>query len=423
MSAGARIVRLFSTAVVGQLVLSGASFVVGLLLIRYTSDADYGTFVLAQTSISLMLTAQAAWVSGPLAVLAAKRPPEQRREMIGTVSASVQRYSLWGCGLALLVPPIGHVLGYWSVPVAMVALLTIIACWFSMQREFFRNLLQLYARSSSLLVVDVVSSVAIIVFAVAAAFGPLQAVLVAVSGLIASGWLGTRLARRMVDQDPGLVDTGNPAVYWQQMRPLAMWATTGALIYWVFSQSYNYVLAARVDLSAVADVNAARLLLMPAIVLTIGIRGQLIPMAARWLVDLGLDRLLKRLLLFFAAVALLQVGYFVVLWIARDWLTGTLLNTVIGNREQLLLLWGLIAMIGLIREVAQAAVQAMEKFKAMAYFTAASAVVSLTVMWFGLDHWGPPAVLIGQVAGELIGLGGIAYLLISARRQQAVAGA
>ncbi len=46
-----RLLRLFSTAVVDQVVLSGASFLVGFLLIRRTSDFDYGMFVLVQSAI------------------------------------------------------------------------------------------------------------------------------------------------------------------------------------------------------------------------------------------------------------------------------------------------------------------------------------------------------------------------------------
>ena len=69
------------------------------------------------------------------------------------------------------------------------------------------------------------------------------------------------------------------------MRPLAIWATIGAMTYWIYNQSYNYVLASRIDLTAVADVNAARLLLMPTIVLTVGVKTLLVPTAAAWLAE------------------------------------------------------------------------------------------------------------------------------------------
>lgn len=411
-----RIARLFSVSVINQVMLSAANFAVGLLLIRYTTDNDYGLFVLAQTTMMFALTAQGAWVSGPLAVLAAKRDPEPRRAMVGAVSVSLHRRTLQMLAVLIGLPAAGALLGVWSWHLALVAMLTLVAGWFGMRRDFFRNLLQLYSRPGVLLRSDLLAMAALIACAALAAFGPFDAALVAVGGLIVSGWLGSAAAGAALGRDPGWGDDGQAALYWQQMRRLAIWSTTGAVIYWVFSQSYNYVLAARVDLAAVADVNAARLLLMPAIVVTVGIRGLLFPMASRWLVEIGLQRLLKRLLVIFLAVSVLHLSYFVVLWFSRDFVTGSVLNKVIRNREELLLLWAAIALIGLVREVSQVAVLAMEQFKAMAWFTGAAALLSLTVMWFGLEVWGPPAALIGQIAGELIGLAGIAWLLVRARR-------
>lgn len=421
MSGRNAIVKMFSTSVVGQVLLSASNFIVGLLLIRYTSDPDYGLFILAQTTIGFATTAQAAWVSGPLAVLAAKRDPEPRRDMIGAVSISLRRYSFVMAVLLVLLVPVGAVLGYWSWRTATVSALTIAAGWFAMRRDFFRNLLQLYSRPGLLLRADLLAMAALIGCAAVAAFGPFDAALVAVGGLIISGGLGSAAAGRVLGRDPGWVDDGQAALYWTQMRRLAVWSTVGALIYWVFSQSYNYVLAARVDLAAVADVNAARLLLMPSIVITVGIRGLLFPMAARWLVEIGFEALLKRLLVIFFAVGLLHALYFGVLWLGRDFVTGTIMNKVIRDREELLLLWAGIALLGVVREVSQMAVLAMEKFKAMAYFSAVSAAASLSVMWFGLDYFGPPAALIGQIAGELIGIAGIFWMIRLARRNPPLA--
>jgi hypothetical protein len=56
----------------------------------------------------------------------------------------------------------------------------------------------------------------------------------------------------------------------------------------------------------------------------------------------------------------------------------------------------------------------LQKFRSLAGVTAVSAVVSLTIMWFGVRTWGAPAALIGQVAGESINLIGVAGLLVVA---------
>src|SRR5258708_13112080 len=86
------LLRQFSTTVIDQVVLSGANFLVGLLLIRQTSDTDYGLFVLVQSAITLLMSGQMAWLSSPLAVLAPGKAPALRRLMWGAVHISHRRF-------------------------------------------------------------------------------------------------------------------------------------------------------------------------------------------------------------------------------------------------------------------------------------------------------------------------------------------
>jgi O-antigen/teichoic acid export membrane protein len=185
----------------------------------------------------------------------------------------------------------------------------------------------------------------------------------------------------------------------------------GAVIYWAFSQIYNYVLAGRVGITAVADVNAARLLLMPVIVLTIGIKAQLLPAAASWLATEGISRLVRRLLVFIAIIAVLDLCYFATVWLTRDWVVDDFLKKTIHDRDRLMLLWLCVALIGLTRDLLQCALLALERFKPLAWVTAAAAAVSLSSMWFAIDRWGPSGALIAQIAGESVSLVAVVWLL------------
>jgi O-antigen/teichoic acid export membrane protein len=202
------------------------------------------------------------------------------------------------------------------------------------------------------------------------------------------------------------------------MRPLAVWATIGAMTYWIYNQSYNYVLASRIDLTAVADVNAARLLLMPTIVLTVGVKTLLVPTAASWLAESSVGRLIRKLLLFATGIALIDVVYCIVLWIFRDAASHDLMHKNIANRDMLLILWALLSLIALYRDLLQTGLFALRKFRSLAGVTALSAAASLTIMWMGIKDWGPAAALIGQVAGESINLGGVVVLLAVAYRNE-----
>ena len=400
----------FSTTVIDQVALSGANFLVGLLLIRQTSDIDYGMYVLVQSAITLVISGQMAWLSSPLAVLAPAKAPAFKRLMIGAIEASQRRFLRIAVAAAMVVPLVGYFTHHWTGLEAMVIALGLVACWTALQREYLRGVLLIYARPESMLRADLVNVGVLLVGALIAAYGPRPAVPWAVGALIVSALAGSAAARRSLHRDPGFV-SGDPGPFWKEMRPLAVWATIGAMTYWIYNQSYNYVLASRIDLTAVADVNAARLLLMPTIVLTVGVKTLLVPTAAAWLAESSVGRLIRRLLVFATGIALIDVVYCLLLWIFRDTLSHDLMHKTIGNRDLLLMLWALLSLIALYRDLLQTGLFALREFKSLAGVTAVSAVVSLTIMWFGIKTWGPAAALIGQVAGETVNLGGVALLL------------
>ena len=196
------------------------------------------------------------------------------------------------------------------------------------------------------------------------------------------------------------------------------WSLVGAIIYWAFTQSYSFLLAGRLGLSAVADVNAIRLMLMPAILLTVGVMSLLGPTAATWHAEAGLALLLRRLVGFFVGIGLLDLIYLAALWACRDWLLGTVLRKHVSQADELLTLWTLVAIIALAREILQVALLVLGKAKAMAKLVALSAIAALLVSWFGVAWWGAPAVLIGTVVGELVNLAGLGILLRKEYREQ-----
>jgi O-antigen/teichoic acid export membrane protein len=409
-----RLLKQFSTTVVDQVVLSGANFLVGLLLIRQTSDADYGMFVLVQSAITLLISAQMAWLSSPLAVLAPAKPAALRRLMIGAIELSQRKFLRQASAVAMVVPVVGFLLHFWTGLESLVVAFGIVACWTALQREYLRGVLLIYGRPESMLRADVLNVAVLLVGAFVAAYGDMgPAVLWAVGALAMSAIAGSTALKRSVNRDPGFA-TGDAREFWAEMRPLAVWATVGALTYWMYNQSYNYVLASRIDLKAVADVNAARLLLMPTIVLTVGVKTLLVPTAAAWLAESNVGRLIRRLLLFATGIALIDVVYCGGLWMFRDVLSQDLMHKTIGNRDLLLLLWATLSLIALYRDLLQTGVFALKKFRSLAGITAVSAVVSLSIMWLGIETWGAAAALIGQVAGESINLVGVAGLLVVA---------
>jgi O-antigen/teichoic acid export membrane protein len=351
-----------------------------------------------------------------LAVAAPAKSPDVRRLMIGSVEQSQRRFLRPIAALALVVPVAGYFFKVWSGLTSLVIGMGVFAGWTALLREYMRGALLIYSRPQSMLHADIYYAAVLLGGASVAAFGPKPAVVWAALALVASAWIGGHVARRSIAHDPGWI-SGDSAPFLREMRPIGIWSTIGAVIYWLFSQSYNYVLATRVDLTAVADVNAARLLLMPTIVLTVGVKTLLGPSAAAWLAEAGLHRLLRRLLVFLAGIAALDFIYFAVLWLSRNWVTQDLMHKFIADRDRLLLLWAVVALIGLTRDLLQTALFALRRMQALAWLTGASAVVSLSLMWYGITRFGPAGALIAQIAGESVNLLGVVVLLAMAYRQ------
>jgi len=329
---------------------------------------------------------------------------------LGSIKFAQRRVLKWLFVPLIAAPVVGFLAGWLQWIEALVMGCAILAGWAALRREYLRSILLIYAKSRTLLHVDITyAAVSLIGVAGALLLGH-GAVIGAVLSLAGAAYLAALQAETLIGRDPGWLT--EPLVdVWPKIRQLGFWSMIGAVIYWLFGQSYNYLLATRLDLRAVADVNATRLLLMPAFVVTIGISSLLNPIAARWYFEVGVRKTVRRLVLFLGGVALIDIVYFAVIWVFRDWAVHDLMHKNIHDQDLLLVLWASVVLAGLARDMLQCALFALGRMRAMAWQIGVSAAVALIVTWFGFTLWGEAAVLVGQVVGELINLAFIVLLL------------
>jgi O-antigen/teichoic acid export membrane protein len=415
-----RIIHFFGIGVLDQILLSGVNFIGGFVMIRYTSDVSYGQYVLAQSAILLLVSAQGAWLSGPVTMLAASKSAEIRAQMIGFLGASQTRLLRRAAPVLLGVPLAAYLIGIWSAITSLAIGGLILAGWAALQREYRRSVLLIYTRPQGMLGADAVYVGALLLGIALAVLSRSLAGPVAIVALGVAGWASAVVAHRLLARDPGWL-SGDARPYWQEIRTIGMWSLIGAVIYWLFAQSYNYVLATRLDLTAVTNVNAARLVITPVFVFMYGINNLLMPIASKWLADFGMGRMLRRLALLTALICAINLLYFALAWLLRNWLIVGLMHKHIADQDRLLILWGCVALVFLPREVLQSALWALKRVRSMAWLIGLSAAVSLTLMWLGIPRWGAAAVLIGQVAGECVNLVGLALLLWWAPQRTATA--
>ena len=77
------LLQLMGSAVLMQALLSAASLIVGLVLLRRTADLQYGYYVLMQSSILLLTMLQSAFIGAQLVTHISTADPDRRAAVVG----------------------------------------------------------------------------------------------------------------------------------------------------------------------------------------------------------------------------------------------------------------------------------------------------------------------------------------------------
>ncbi len=400
--------RMLGSAVTGQALLSAASFAVGLLLIRHSSDLQYGYFILASSALLLIASLQSSFLNPPLVNRMTPLAPPARGEVVGGLYRDQNRLVLIGGAAALLAACGLWLAGVLDRDTAPLVVVTIAAAVAMLHRNFFRLVLLAHRRPQDVLLIDIcfaallVTGVLLAIRLPAPATGALIAT--AIAGAVSAVLLAQRLWRRESWDIRGAVGI------LREVAPLAAWSTAGAAVHWAFSQGYLYLAAGTLDVTAVAAIAATRLLSMPVNLLSLGIGTLMLPLTAAWLHYHGVGFALRRLCALALALACAALGYFTILWLARDWVFSVVLQKQFAQRDALLLLWGLAFLPMVVRDQLLFLLVARQRFRQLTALVLFAAVVSLATGYVGMQQLGVLGAPLGVFTGELIGLAGVIVL-------------
>lgn len=408
------LLHLFSSAVTSQALLSAASFAIGLILIRRTSDLQYGYYVLASSPLILLISLQYAFFNPPLVVRLTRLDAAGRGALVGGMLRSQRLMLSLACVLALLLALALWAQGLLDAITGPLMIAAVLASFAILNREYFRMVLLAHRRPQDVLRTDVLYITLMVSGVFLATLTPApaaSAVLALGLAAVVSGWLLSRALRRHESWDM----RGVPGIL-REIAPLAAWSTAGAAIHWCFSQGYAFLAAGTLSVTAVAAIAATRLLLMPVNLLSAGIGGLIFPLAAGWLHRHDAQLVLRRLALFSAGLVGAGLCYFAVLWLARDWVFASILKKDFAQRDALLLLWAGAFAVTSVRDQMIYFLVLRGRFRALTTMTACSAVFSLAIGYWGLLRFGVIGAPLGVLLGEMINVAGI---LLFSRRELA----
>lgn len=401
-------VRMFSSAVVNQALLSGTSLLVGLILIRNTADAVYGYYVLILAAVLLVTQLQNSFFQPAMVERMTRFDLPQRQALIGGLITGLRHTWLRTAVVLVVMAAILGLVGVLSLELTLLAMLTVGVCLAALRREFVRTVLMSHRRVDAVFRADLVYAVLLIGGMAVAIYLPWPA-LWATASLGLAAVVGGTLLRRLLWAHESWETPGTVGIL-REIAPLALWSTAGGLIHWSFSQGYTYLVAGTLDVTAVAAIGATRLTLMPVNLLSTGIGSLMLPLAARWLHDRGARFALRRLLMFASGLAVAATSYFLVLWLLRDWVFGTILNKQFEHRDTLLLMWGVGSVLAVMRDQLVFLPVARQRFRPLTWLSASAAVVSLLTCYFGMVQFGVKGALAGVLVGESINLIGLVWL-------------
>ena len=156
LHSSAGFLRLFGSAVVSQAMLSAASLLVGLILIRRQTDIQYGYYVLITVTLLLLNGLQVAFIQPSMVVRLAQCDAQGRRDLIGGLYREQRRFILGVGALGLLLTAALWSAGVYGTPLALLLLAAVLAAAATLYREFFRMVLQCLRRPIEVLLCDAV---------------------------------------------------------------------------------------------------------------------------------------------------------------------------------------------------------------------------------------------------------------------------
>jgi O-antigen/teichoic acid export membrane protein len=377
--------RTGSFAALDQAWLSAINFGISIAFIRYGEKAEYGLYVLLLSPIYLIQGIQNAVFLSPFVTLYPQRPSSGK-------SSAIQ-YLVWGqlvfVGLAATLGFL-VLLGYqWAmaspldVPMAIAFSAAIAG---ALAREASRSFQYVHGRAGWALAGDLLYGTVIIsAIALLISKGSISAMailaIIGVAGilpLIRSAFGSARASFAL--------PAAERTAFWACGR----WAVIGVGVTWVNLSMYPYIAAASFGVTSVAEINAARLFMMPLVLGLPAWSNMLRPKFSNWFAEKQLSRMrdvsIKSALLG-CALVLIYIGVVVA---AYPWLER-LLGPAYAGILPLVIAWSVFFLVTTIRTVLMATLMVNEagyksltqfSFIALLVFMPAMAVASrFTAVW------------------------------------------
>ncbi|GEM_PF-6366566 len=201
----------------------------------------------------------------------------------------------------------------------------------------------------------------------------------------------------------GLTKAGVPlGKYLHSLAGMAVWSLPGAIIIWLQNSFYLTLVALNLSLSAVGEISAARMLIMPILIVTSGVLRLFQVHASRRINDTGLDATLKGawvpvLICLATGLIIASVCFVLDRSVIHNWMPT-------GHPHILLLAgaWILFAMATTVRGIYSSLFQAMGRYREIFTYNAALLPLVLAGVALAPRAIGLVGAILPMIIGELL---------------------
>lgn len=390
------LIRKTAIATIDQALLSALSFLVSVLLIKLVPKAEYGYYSIAFAVWLFLASLQDAVVNSPLAVLLASKSEGERKEYAGSLCFGQFLLLAPAALVGLLTVGFLRSLGWDPVQASIGAAL----CFASVGllfREYLRSYWFAEQKPGKVLRMDLLYAALFLVLTGLSwalnRFGVATVFLLMGASAFLTALLFIR--SRKWRYQPDSIRKG-----YRENWVFGRWALIGVCVTHVQKYSYLYFLGAMLGSIAVADVSAARLLLMPLIFAQIGWSKVVIPHGSKLREEGRMDRFFKEqivaCLVFLAAIAL----YVSLLLVFSAPIQKLLLSEKYSESFHYIPFWGLVFAVGFVGVNASYGLQVAKDFRIISVASALILPVTVGASYLLIRERGIAGSLEALILGE-----------------------
>lgn len=389
-----------------QALLSLFSLALSLAFIRGTDKSEFATFTLMFMAVQLLQSVQNALVSSPLLTLVPARDTEVARSMVLEAGLSWQRRLMAAVVVVSSVLALAAFLSgqaRWG----QLVLSTGVAGIGVMARELGRSI-QFLRRSPQRALAGDATYVCLAAAGMVAAHladrfsAPIVLTVLGLAGLCSNFAVG--LAGHGVRTGvkpmlmPAAIASGRAELW-----GCARWALPSVVNSWIYANGYLFAVEAWLGKESVADLSAARLLLVPLTLLMTGWSMSFRPRAAQWLAEGSTHRLQRVVVVSARALVGVSSIYGLALWLGWMPLVQPLLGPGYAGIEPLLVAWLVFYTVANVRGVGMSAMLASpDAFRTLFLYGVVATLTAAVGVIAALAAGAVPGVLAALVAAECV---------------------